>query len=163
MAEPRLIKKYPNRRLYDTEVSRYITLSDIRELVMKAVPFKVVDAHSNEDITRGILLQIIIEQESGGEPLFSSEVLSQMIRFYGDTVQNVFTDYLERSLNFFGQQQEQFQRQMHDTMRGNPVETFNDLTQRNLAVWKDLQDNFFKASGLAGKPKSKPETESKED
>ncbi|MCB1877886.1 MAG: polyhydroxyalkanoate synthesis repressor PhaR [Chromatiales bacterium] len=159
MAEPRLIKKYPNRRLYDTEVSRYITLSDIRELVMKAVPFKVVDAHSNEDITRGILLQIIIEQESGGEPLFSTEVLSQMIRFYGDTVQNVFTSYLEKSLDFFGKQQEQFERQMRDAMHTNPVDALNEMTQRNLAAWKDLQDSFFKASGFGGKA----DTQSKKD
>ena len=98
MAEVRTIKKYPNRRLYDTELSRYITLSDVRELVLKGVDFRVVAANSDEDLTRSILLQIIIEQESGGEPLFTTEVLSKMIRFYGDTVQGAFTSYLEKSL-----------------------------------------------------------------
>ncbi|MDF1528350.1 MAG: polyhydroxyalkanoate synthesis repressor PhaR, partial [Sedimenticola sp.] len=82
MSNTRIIKKYPNRRLYDTELSRYITLNDIRELVMKGSDFQVVDTNSNEDLTRSILLQIMLDEESGGEPLFSAKMLSQIIRFY---------------------------------------------------------------------------------
>ena len=79
----RLIKKYPNRRLYDTKTSSYITLVDVKELVLQHEDFQVVDAKTGEDLTRSILLQIILEEEAGGAPMFSSEMLSQMIRFYG--------------------------------------------------------------------------------
>src|SRR6202142_4031536 len=79
----RLIKKYPNRRLYDTKTSSYITLTDVKELVVKLEQFQVIDAKSGEDLTRGILLQIILEEEAGGAPMFSSDVLTQFIRFYG--------------------------------------------------------------------------------
>ena len=82
----RVIKKYPNRRLYDTELSRYVTLVDVRELVMEGHEFKVVDTANDDDITRAILLQIMLEEESGGTPLFSAKMLSQMIRFYGGTL-----------------------------------------------------------------------------
>ncbi|WP_428633728.1 polyhydroxyalkanoate synthesis repressor PhaR, partial [Sedimenticola sp.] len=94
MSNTRIIKKYPNRRLYDTELSRYITLSDIRELVMKGMDFQVVDTNTNEDLTRSILLQIMLDEESGGEPLFSAKMLSQIIRFYGGTVQGILARYL---------------------------------------------------------------------
>ena len=81
MSNIRIIKKYPNRRLYDTEQSRYITLSDIRDLIMKGLEFKVLDTNSGDDLTRSILLQIMLEDESGGEPLFSTNMLAQIIRF----------------------------------------------------------------------------------
>ena len=149
MAEPRTIKKYPNRRLYDTELSRYITLSDVRDLVLKGVDFRVVAANSDEDLTRSILLQIIIEQESGGEPLFTTEVLSNMIRFYGDTVQGAFSSYLEKSLALFMEQQKLMQDQMRNVFTGNPLDAMTQLTQRNLEVWKEIQESFLKASGLS--------------
>ncbi|MGB1881395.1 MAG: polyhydroxyalkanoate synthesis repressor PhaR, partial [Gammaproteobacteria bacterium] len=85
----RVIKKYPNRRLYDTDQSKYVTLSDVRKLVLEGIPFTVVDKKSGEDITRNILLQIIIEQEEEGEPMFSTEVLEKIIGFYGSSVQGV--------------------------------------------------------------------------
>ena len=85
----RLIKKYPNRRLYDTQTSAYITLADVKQLVLDNEDFKVLDAKSNEDLTRSILLQIILEAEAGGAPLFSSSMLAPMIRFYGHAVQGV--------------------------------------------------------------------------
>ena len=87
MKSERIIKKYPNRRLYDTEVSRYITLADVRDLVMNCAEFRVVDAANDSDITRSILLQIMLEEETGGEPLFSATMLAQIIRFYGGTLQ----------------------------------------------------------------------------
>lgn len=154
MAEPRIIKKYPNRRLYDTELSRYITLSDVRDLVLKGVDFRVVAANSDEDLTRSILLQIIIEQESGGEPLFTTEVLSKMIRFYGDSVQGAFTNYLEKSLALFMEQQKLMQDQMRNVFTGNPLDAMTQLTQRNLEIWKEIQQSFLKAAGL-GSTKSR--------
>lgn len=159
MAEPRIIKKYPNRRLYDTELSRYITLSDVRELVLKGVDFRVVAANSDEDLTRSILLQIIIEQESGGEPLFTTEVLSKMIRFYGDSVQGAFTNYLEKSLALFMEQQKLMQDQMRNVFTGNPLDAMTQLTQRNLEIWKEIQQSFLKAAGMGStKPRQdKPE------
>jgi polyhydroxyalkanoate synthesis repressor PhaR len=162
VAEARVIKKYPNRRLYDTELSRYITLSDVRELVLKGVDFRVVAANSDEDLTRSILLQIIIEQESGGEPLFTTEVLSKMIRFYGDTVQGAFTSYLEKSLALFMEQQKLMQDQVRDVFGGgNPLNAMTQLTQRNLEIWKEIQENFLKSAGLSS-PKSKESTPNKE-
>ena len=104
MSEPRIIKKYPNRRLYDTTVSSYITLEDVRKLVLDAEDFCVVDARSKDDITRSILLQIILEQEEDGSPIFSEQVLSQVIRFYGDALQGTLTSYLDRSFGLLVEQ-----------------------------------------------------------
>ena len=90
MAKPiRIIKKYPNRRLYDTANSGYITLADVKQMVLEFIDFQVIDAKSGDDLTRGILLQIILEEESAGMPMFSSEMLSQMIRFYGNALQGI--------------------------------------------------------------------------
>lgn len=151
--QTRIIKKYPNRRLYDTEVSRYITVADVRDLVMRGVEFKVVDANSNADITRPTLLQIIMEQEAGGEPLFTADILSKIIRFYGDSVQGVFSTYLEKSLELFVEQQAQLQKQVRNMIGGNtPFELMADMTQRNLEIWRDMQRNFLKAAGVKAPP-----------
>ena len=109
--EDRLIKKYPNRRLYDTQTSTYVTLSDIKNLVMGSEVFKVVDAKTEEDLTRNILLQIILEEESAGTPLFSTEALSQMIRFYGHSLQGMMSPFLEKNLSGFIDMQNQFSAQ----------------------------------------------------
>jgi len=112
MSEPvRLIKKYPNRRLYDTKTSAYITLGDVKELVLKCEVFKVIDAKSGEDLTRSILLQIILEEESGGMPMFSSELLSGFVRFYGSTMQGMLGKYLENNMKTFVEFQDKFQDQ----------------------------------------------------
>ena len=99
--EKRVIKKYPNRRLYDTSESKYVTLNDVRKLVLDGVSFCVIDKKSGDDITRNILLQIIIEQEDEGEPLFTTDVLEQLIGFYGNSVQGVAGDFIGQSLNMF--------------------------------------------------------------
>jgi polyhydroxyalkanoate synthesis repressor PhaR len=104
MSEPRTVKKYPNRRLYDTVESRYITLADIRRLVLERIDFVVIDKKTQGDITRSILLQVIAEQEHGGEPLMSRDFLSQVIRSYGAGVRSVMGSYLEQSLKLFGSQ-----------------------------------------------------------
>jgi polyhydroxyalkanoate synthesis repressor PhaR len=97
----RVIKKYPNRRLYDTETSTYITLTEVRQLVMKSAMFVVRDAKSNEDLTRSILLQIILEEETGGEPMFTEAVLANIIRFYGNAMQSFMGSYLEKNVQSF--------------------------------------------------------------
>mgnify|MGYP003433248819 CR=1 FL=1 len=97
----RVLKKYPNRRLYDTQTSSYITLSDVKQMVLAAQNFVVRDAKTSEDLTRSILLQIILEEETGGVPMFSSQMLAQIIRFYGHAMQGMMGSYLERNLQTF--------------------------------------------------------------
>jgi polyhydroxyalkanoate synthesis repressor PhaR len=107
----RLIKKYPNRRLYDTQTSAYITLADVKQLVLENEPFRVVDAKSEADLTRSILLQIILEEEASGSPLFSSEMLAQIIRFYGHAMQGMMGSYLEKTMQAFVEIQAKMQEQ----------------------------------------------------
>jgi polyhydroxyalkanoate synthesis repressor PhaR len=107
----RLIKKYPNRRLYDTQTSSYITLADVKELVLKHETFQVVDAKSGEDLTRSILLQIILDEEQEGQSLFSHDVLTQFIRSYGSTMQGMMGSYLERNVQAFQEIQSRIQEQ----------------------------------------------------
>ena len=97
----RLIKKYPNRRLYDTQTSSYITLADVKQLVLGNEDFVVVDAKTEEDLTRSILLQIILEEEANGQPMFSSAALSQIIRYYGHAMQGMMGSYLEKNIQVF--------------------------------------------------------------
>lgn len=97
----RLIKKYPNRRLYDTQTSSYITMADVKQLVLGNEIFVVVDAKSNEDLTRSILLQIILEEEANGQPMFSSSALTQIIRYYGHAMQGMMGSYLEKNIQVF--------------------------------------------------------------
>jgi polyhydroxyalkanoate synthesis repressor PhaR len=149
----RIIKKYPNRRLYDTAESKYVTLNDVRKLVLDGVGFCVIDKKTGEDITRNILLQIIIEQEEAGEPMFSTDVLEQIIGFYGNSVQGVAGDFIGRSLQLFRDQQQRFQAQLRDAMTSNPVSSaFSELAKQNLDLWKQMQDTFFKSmsSGARG-------------
>lgn len=112
MSEPlRLVKKYPNRRLYDTRTSAYITLSDVKDLVLSHEDFKVVDAKNGEDLTRSILLQIIIEEEAAGVPLFTTELLCQMIRFYGHAMEGMLGKYLETNIKTFSDFQKKLNEQ----------------------------------------------------
>ena len=97
----RLIKKYPNRRLYDTQTSSYITLVDVKQLVLANEEFTVVDAKTEDDLTRSILLQIILEEEANGEPMFSSSSLAQIIRYYGHAMQGMMGSYLEKNIQVF--------------------------------------------------------------
>lgn len=96
-----LIKKYPNRRLYDTQTSTYITLVDVKQFVLENDDFAVVDAKTGEDLTRSILLQIILEEEAGGTPMFSSVALAQIIRYYGHAMQGMMGNYLEKNIQAF--------------------------------------------------------------
>jgi polyhydroxyalkanoate synthesis repressor PhaR len=107
----RLIKKYPNRRLYDTQTSTYITLADVKQLVVDQEDFQVLDAKSGDDLTRQILLQIILEEESGGMPMFSAPMLAQVIRFYGNAMQGMMGSYLEKNIQAFIDIQSKLQEQ----------------------------------------------------
>ena len=144
MSDTRIIKKYPNRRLYDTHQSRYITLSNVRELVMEETPFQVIDRQTGEDITRSILLQIIMEQESGGEPLFSNDILAQFIRNYGVTTQQGFTSFLEQSMSMFGTQQEALREQMQKALTNTPLDNWIKLNEKNMQTWQKMQKDMFK-------------------
>ncbi|GIX35619.1 MAG: hypothetical protein KatS3mg126_1398 [Lysobacteraceae bacterium] len=143
MAEPRIIKKYPNRRLYDTEISSYITLEDVRQLILDGVDFEVRDARSGEDLTRSVLLQIIAEHEERGQPMFSTRLLSQVIRFYGDSLQGFMGSYLERSMQLFLEQQNQFRSQLSHLLGQTPWTMLNQLTERNLEMWKQMQSGML--------------------
>ncbi|MDC8783801.1 polyhydroxyalkanoate synthesis repressor PhaR [Roseateles koreensis] len=110
-AQVRVLKKYPNRRLYDTQTSSYITLADVKKMVLDGQTFEVRDAKTSEDLTRSILLQIILEEETGGVPMFSTSSLEQIIRFYGHAMQGVMGDYLERNVKTFGELQSRFTEQ----------------------------------------------------
>ncbi|MDZ3822157.1 MAG: polyhydroxyalkanoate synthesis repressor PhaR [Pseudoxanthomonas sp.] len=146
MADKRVIKKYPNRRLYDTAISSYITLEDVRQLVMDEEEFEVVDAKSGEDLTRSVLLQIISEHEDHGQPMFTTKLLTQMIRFYGDSMQGFMGSYLERSLQIFMDQQQQFRDQLGNLLGRTPWSMLNDLAERNMDLWNNMQQGMLSAA-----------------
>ncbi len=139
MAKTRVIKKYPNRRLYDTDISSYITIEDVRQLVLDGEDFEVRDAKTGEDLTRSVLLQIIAEHEERGQPMFSTRMLSQVIRFYGDSLQGFMGGYLERSMQNFLDQSQHFRNQVTGLISQNAWQMVNELTERNLEMWKAMQ------------------------
>ncbi|MEB4593593.1 polyhydroxyalkanoate synthesis repressor PhaR [Candidatus Thiothrix sp. Deng01] len=143
MSEERIIKKYPNRRLYDTNQSCYITLNDVRDLVLAETTFKVIDRQSGEDITRSILLQIIMEQESGGQPLFSAEILEQFIRNYSATTRKGFMEYMRQSVNLYNQQQEAVREQMHKILAGTPLDVWLKVGEQNMQTWRTMQESIL--------------------
>ena len=135
--QQRLIKKYPNRRLYDTRTSSYITLADVKELVLNNELFQVVDAKTSEDLTRSILLQIILEEEAGGAPMFTSDLLSHMIRFYGNAMQGMMGKYLESNIKAFTEMQAKLQDQARS------------IYGENSPVGQDLWAQFLSFQGPA--------------
>jgi len=156
MSEPRVIKKYPNRRLYDTVESRYITLADIRRLVTEGIDFVVIDKKSQDDITRSILLQVIAEQEHVGEPLMSQDFLSQIIRSYGSAMQSVVGTYLEQSLRMLSGQQQQMREQMRGFVGGEAYDNLATLTQKNIERWRAMQEDVLKAMSGTLTPRANP-------
>jgi polyhydroxyalkanoate synthesis repressor PhaR len=154
MSEPRVIKKYPNRRLYDTVESRYITLADIRRLVTEGIDFVVVDKKTQDDITRSILLQVIAEQEHAGEPLMSQDFLSQIIRSYGSAMQSFVGSYLEQSLKMLAGQQQQMREQMRGMVGSDTYDNLATLTQRNIERWRAMQEDVLKAMSGSLAPRS---------
>ena len=154
MTAIRIIKKYPNRRLYDTEISSYITIEDVRQLIVDGESFEVRDAKTGDDLTRQVLLQIITEHEQDGQPMLSTQLLTQLIRFYGDSLQGFMGNYLERSMQVFLEQQQQFRQQMGGLIGQTPWTMLNQLTERNMDMWKDFQQNLV--GGLGSQPAARP-------
>lgn len=142
----RIIKKYPNRRLYDTEISRYITLEEVRQLVLQNVKFKVLDKRTREDITRSILLQVIAEQEEGGDPIFRTELLTHIIRFYGDPMQTSMGRYLELSMQVFMEQQHKFTDQLKHLLgqAQQPMQILREMADQQMPIWRLVRREFFK-------------------
>jgi len=150
--EIRLIKKYPNRRLYDTATSSYITLADVKQLVLDNVVFKVVDAKSDEDLTRSILLQIILEEEGSGAPIFSSEMLCQIIRFYGDALQGMMGNYLEKNIHTFMDIQRRLQEQGVNKVGENPMlnpDAYSQFVKMQGPAIQGLMSNYLEQSANA--------------
>ncbi len=145
MSQTRVIKKYPNRRLYDTEESRYITLADIRRLVLENVSFSVVDQKSGDDITRTILLQVISEQEENGEPIMTADFLAQMIRAYHRTVPQFIGKYLEQSLGLFLRQQQEVRQQVASVMGMDPMAPVREAARQNWNRWIEMQQDVMRA------------------
>ncbi|MBZ0249847.1 MAG: polyhydroxyalkanoate synthesis repressor PhaR [Burkholderiales bacterium] len=184
MATPRIIKKYPNRRLYDTETSTYITLAEVKDLVLQYREFQVQDAKSGEDLTRAILLQIILEEESGGVPMFSTEMLANIIRYYGHSMQGLMGSYLERSIHAFHEAQKRFQEQAQVLMPKVPTDAFANMMggqhipqvmggylEKGAKAVIDMQDELrnqalklfagFPYGGAPAEPGAEPEAEPK--
>lgn len=141
---PRILKKYPNRRLYDTQTSSYITLADVKEMVLSGQEFEVRDAKTAEDLTRSILLQIILEEESGGVPMFTSQMLAQIIRFYGHAMQGMMGQYLERNLQIFTD----LQSQLMETPKGlaDPAEAWKQLMSQQGPAMGQMMNSYFEQS-----------------
>jgi len=151
-AQVRTIKKYPNRRLYDTETSSYITLADVKKLVLENVEFKVEDAKTKDDLTRSILLQIILEEESAGAPMFTSDSLSQIIRFYGNAMQGMMGGYLEKNIQTFTQIQQKLQEQSRQVYGQNPMlnsETWNEFVRMQGPAMQGLMSRYLEQSASA--------------
>ncbi len=146
MANTRLIKKYANRRLYDTAASSHVTLEGIRELIVAGHDVRIVDEVSGDDITRTILLQIIAEREQGGRPMLDADFLMRIIRLYGNPMQDMMGEFLSRSFDTFIGQQAEYREQMQKAMAATPLETLQQLTAENLKTWQSMQDAFLKKS-----------------
>jgi len=148
MSEVRTIKKYPNRRLYDTEESRYITLSDIRNLVNEQIEFAVIEKKTGNDITCQILLQVITEQEQHGNTVLNRNFLSQVINSYGSNVQGMVGGYLEQSMNMFMQQRKQMRERIKNVLDLDPT----GFATKNYNRWLSLQDEVLSKFKREDKP-----------
>ena len=149
---PRIIKKYPNRRLYDTETSSYITLQDVKKLVLDNVQFRVEDAKTKEDLTRSILLQIILDEESTGAPMFSCDMLSQIIRFYGNAMQGMMGSYLEKNIQTFIEIQKRLQDQSRQLYGQNPMlgsEAWSEFVKMQGPAIQGLMSRYLEQSASA--------------
>ncbi|MCF6775780.1 polyhydroxyalkanoate synthesis repressor PhaR [Thiotrichales bacterium 19X7-9] len=155
-SKARVIKKYPNRRLYDTAISSYITLDDVKALVLECEDFAIVDSKSKEDITRTVLMQIINEQEeTSDKPMFNNDFLQQIIRSYGNSMQDILTNYFDESIELFLSHQKNIQDKVSTMLDAtnplnqssnelNPIDYFQNLAQKNLELWQKSWQNLHK-------------------
>ncbi len=143
----RLIKKYPNRRLYDTQTSAYITIADIKQLILDSAEFKVVDAKTGDDLTRSVLLQIILEEETAGKPMFSAPVLAQIIRFYGHAMQGVMGSFLEQNIQVMMDIQERMAEQSQGLYKPNfGPEAWAQLVKMQTPALQSMMNNYLDQS-----------------
>lgn len=144
----RLIKKYPNRRLYDTQTSTYITLADVKQLVLEQAEFQVVDAKSGDDLTRQILLQIILEEEQEGQPMFTPPVLAQIIRSYGNAMQGMMGSYLEKNVQAFIDIQKKLQEQSQAFYSTNKIgpEMWAQYVNMQAPMIQSMMSNYIEQS-----------------
>jgi polyhydroxyalkanoate synthesis repressor PhaR len=152
MSNERVIKKYANRRLYDSTESRHVTLDDIRKMIVSGAKVKVVDDKSGEDLTRAVLLQVIAEQDQFGTPVLSTELLESIIRFYGNPVQEMLTRYMEQSVTALARQQDAMRAEMTKALAG-PMAPLADFARQNMEQWSKIQASMM--SAFAG---TKPES-----
>ena len=158
MSNERLIKKYANRRLYDSTESRHVTLEDIRKMIVSGAKVKVIDDKSGEDLTRAVLLQVIAEQDQYGTPVLSTELLEAIIRFYGNPVQEMLTKYMEQSVGTLVRQQETMRAEMTKALAG-PMAPLAEFARQNMDQWSKIQASMMSAfAGAPTKPPA-PETE----
>ncbi len=135
----REFKKYPNRRLYDIQESKYVTVEDIRKLVLKGEVIRVLDSKTEKDLTRSVLLQIITEQEGEGhEPILTNRVLEQLIRFYGAPMQNVVSKYIEQSIKTFLEHEQSYRQRMQDFSPADPMGLMRKALEQNMEFWNRL-------------------------
>jgi polyhydroxyalkanoate synthesis repressor PhaR len=159
MSNERLIKKYANRRLYDSTESRHVTLEDIRKMIVSGSKVKVVDDKSGEDLTRAVLLQVIAEQDQYGTPVLSTELLEAIIRFYGNPVQEMLTKYMEQSVGTLVRQQESMRAEMSKALAG-PMAPLAEFARQNMDQWSKIQASMLSAfAGATPKPAPAPEKE----
>jgi polyhydroxyalkanoate synthesis repressor PhaR len=138
----REFKKYPNRRLYDIQESRYVTVEDLRKIILKGEPISVVDSKSDKDLTRNVLLQIISEQEGEGhEPILTNRVLEQLIRFYGHTMQGVVSRYIEQSIMTFLEHQEKYRLRVQEFSGTEPLGLMRKALEQNMEFWNNLANS----------------------
>ncbi|MGC4027767.1 MAG: polyhydroxyalkanoate synthesis repressor PhaR [Steroidobacteraceae bacterium] len=159
MSEPRVIKKYPNRRLYDTVESRYITLADVRRLVMERIDFVVIDKKTQADITHAILLQVIAEQESHSPPLLSRDFLTQVIRSHAEQAQGVLSSYLEQAMRLFTSQQHELRERIRQVTGPDTLNAVAGFAERNFQRWRSVQDEIFRTlhGALTSAARPRPE------
>jgi len=142
----RVLKKYPNRRLYDTQASAYVTLADVKQMVLAGESFEVRDAKTGDDITRAILLQIILEEETAGAPMFSTPMLEQIIRFYGQAMQGVLQDYLAKNLQTFSELQQQFTKTGAGAGMNFTPDQWAQFMQGQAPMMQGLMGNYMEQS-----------------
>ena len=158
MSNERIIKKYANRRLYDSTESRHVTLEDIRKMIVSGAKVKVVDDKSGEDLTRAVLLQVVSEQEQFGTPVLSLELLEAIIRFYGNPVQEMLTKYMEQSVGTLVRQQETMRAEMSKALAG-PMAPLAEFARQNMDQWSKIQASMLSAFAGAAPTPAAPEKE----
>jgi len=162
--KPITIKKYANRRLYNTETSSYVTLDNLAQMVKDGKEFAVFDAKTGEEITRQVLTHIIVEEESKGQNLLPISFLRHLISFYGDSLQAVVPNYLEHSMTSFARNQEQMRHYLEDTFGGlNPFGQMEEISKKNMAMFENAMKMFTPFYGPNGQPPAADEPEAKGD